>query len=113
MDHGLYIELPEKFRQDYSLLWRSLFIADIPTIQRIALSWGIAKENTDLFSSMMLLRPHGKRPKPVPVIGADGVEIYEKPLSLKDRLKSMLENEQMIPRVSKFFPFTFSCFYLL
>lgn len=91
--------MPEKFREQYCLLWRSLFIADIPTIEKIALSWGIAKENSDLFASMTLLRPYGKRAKPPPPVEGAAPSTYEQQTGLKDRLRSMLENEQLIPRV--------------
>ena len=60
IDHGLYIPLSDTFRQEYwcvhrfvhvfsvlttphSLLWRSLFVADIATIEKIAKGWGIAQ----------------------------------------------------------------------
>lgn len=42
IDHGLYIELPKQFREDYATLWRSLFVLDVPKIESIAHKWGIA-----------------------------------------------------------------------
>ena len=42
IDHGLYITLPKQFREDYCTLWRSLFVLDVPQIERIAGKWGIA-----------------------------------------------------------------------
>lgn len=41
LDHGLYIPLSEKFRRQYSTLWRSLFIVDIPQIEQTARDWGV------------------------------------------------------------------------
>ena len=52
IDHGLCIELSEKFRYDYSLLWRSLFVGDVATIERIGTSWGIAANNSDMLASV-------------------------------------------------------------
>lgn len=42
IDHGLYITLPKTFREQYCTLWRSLFVLDVPAIERIAGQWGIA-----------------------------------------------------------------------
>lgn len=52
IDHGLCIKLSEKFRYDYSLLWRSLFVGDVATIERIGTSWGIAANNSDMLASV-------------------------------------------------------------
>jgi aarF domain-containing kinase len=104
IDHGLYIPLSEEFRHDYCLLWRSLFVADLSTIERIAQKWGIAKENSDMFASMTLLRPHRLRQK-AQIVENNGagkdLSKYQAQTGLKDRLRSMLENEQLIPRVSE------------
>jgi aarF domain-containing kinase len=42
IDHGLYITLDKKFREEYCTLWRSLFVLDVPMIENIAKKWGIA-----------------------------------------------------------------------
>ena len=42
IDHGLYIPLREKFREEYCQLWRSLFVLDVPKIEEIAKGWGIS-----------------------------------------------------------------------
>lgn len=84
-----------------SLLWRSLFVADLPTIERIAVSWGIAAENSDMLASATLLKPHRVRKQ---TLNTDGTKIakttYEQQTGLKDRLRSMLQSEELIPRVS-------------
>lgn len=51
-----------------------------------------------MFASMTLLRPHQLRKK-APVAPAAEKSTYEAQTGLKDRLRSMLENEQLIPRV--------------
>ncbi|EFP85933.2 atypical/ABC1/ABC1-B protein kinase [Puccinia graminis f. sp. tritici CRL 75-36-700-3] len=68
IDHGLYIALPDQFRCDYCELWRSLFVLDTESIERIARGWGIA--NSDLFASATLLRPFKVRKQP-PQLGSD------------------------------------------
>ncbi|KAK4701819.1 hypothetical protein P7C70_g4411, partial [Phenoliferia sp. Uapishka_3] len=86
-----------------SLLWKSLFVADVKTIEDIAVGWGIARENSELFASLTLLRPHRlrkNRPSPPPEPGTHILTQtqYDAQSGLKDRLKTMLENEQLIPR---------------
>ncbi|KAK4049505.1 hypothetical protein OIO90_005456 [Microbotryomycetes sp. JL221] len=105
IDHGLYVELDEEFRKSYCLLWRSLFTGDIATVENIVQKWGIAKENAELFSSMTLLRPHKLRKdnKERQSQQADNgagqsQSTYEQQVGLKERIRSMLEAEELIPR---------------
>lgn len=35
------ISLSDKFKREYSTLWRSIFVLDIPKIEETALAWGI------------------------------------------------------------------------
>ncbi|PLW34527.1 hypothetical protein PCANC_19231 [Puccinia coronata f. sp. avenae] len=106
IDHGLYIHLPEKFRRDYCELWRSLFVLDTASIDRIARGWGIA--NSDLFASATLMRPfkvrkHGAGPfgqgGKVAAGGEPGTNAsYESSVKIKETMKTILENEALIPR---------------
>lgn len=99
IDHGLYIDLDEKFRLQYCLLWRSLFTGDIKTIEGIVQSWGIGKENSELFASMTLLRPHrlGNKEK-VKKEKMSKMTQYEKQAGLKDRVREMLKAQEDIPK---------------
>ena len=104
IDHGLYIDLSPSFRRQYSELWRALFVMDVDTIDRIAHSWGIA--NSNLFASATLLRPTTvKKEKKTPEeIERGKTEMskekraHQAQNELKERLRTMLENEQLIPR---------------
>ncbi|GAA5902400.1 hypothetical protein JCM5296_003131 [Sporobolomyces johnsonii] len=106
IDHGLYVEMPDQFRHDYCLLWRSLFTGDVATIENIAVSWGIKKQNSDIFASLTLLRPTKlKRPKGLTVEQHEEEQKkiaeqsrYEQQVGLKERLRTMLESEELIPR---------------
>ncbi|ORY56562.1 ABC1 family-domain-containing protein [Leucosporidium creatinivorum] len=104
IDHGLYVELPEQFRHQYSLLWRSLFVGDISTIESIVESWGIAKENSEIFASLTLLRPHKlrdqkkKKQEHGQEENKQEMSSYEKQVGLKERLKTMLKSQELIPR---------------
>ncbi|WWC64250.1 uncharacterized protein I303_106859 [Kwoniella dejecticola CBS 10117] len=97
IDHGLYISLPREFREDYCTLWRSLFVLDVPKIETIARKWGIALD-ANMFASAILLRPfqvnkNKKQKEKIPEKSQ-----YEQQVELKERMKKMLENEQLIPR---------------
>ncbi|EJU01669.1 ABC1-domain-containing protein [Dacryopinax primogenitus] len=99
IDHGLYIPLSEKFRHEYSLLWRSLFAMDTDTVDQIAKAWGIG--NSDMFASATLLRPTRlKRKQPEKKVEEPQTQMsrFEQERSLKVLLKTLLENEQLIPR---------------
>ncbi|GAA5856773.1 hypothetical protein JCM8547_008835 [Rhodosporidiobolus lusitaniae] len=106
IDHGLYITLPPAFRQQYCLLWRSLFTGDVKAIEDIASSWGIRRENSNIFASLTLLRPHKLRrtkaeedAKKREQEGGDGtVRRLDQGVGLKERIKTMLESEEKIPR---------------
>ncbi|KZO91033.1 ABC1-domain-containing protein [Calocera viscosa TUFC12733] len=99
LDHGLYIPLPEKFRHEYSLLWRSLFAMDTQTVEEIAKAWGFG--NSDMFASATLLRPTRlKRNKPEKKEDdqPSAMDRFEQERSVKVLFKTMLQNEQLIPR---------------
>ncbi|KAG5417746.1 hypothetical protein I9W82_005382 [Candida metapsilosis] len=55
LDHGLYTTLPEKFRLQYSKLWKDLFLLNTRGVEEIALDWGIA--SPDIFATLVQLRP--------------------------------------------------------
>ncbi|ORY29120.1 putative mitochondrion protein [Naematelia encephala] len=101
IDHGLYISLPTQFREEYCNLWRSLFVLDVPQIERIALKWGIALD-ANMFASAILLRPFQvdkyKRKQKNKNDPEPEKSQYEQQVELKQRLKTILENEQLIPR---------------
>ena len=104
IDHGLYVEMSEEFRHQYCLLWRSLFVGDVKTIEDIAVAWGIRRQNSDIFASLTLLRPHRLRKKPPPEEQTPeerksaAIARQEQQAGLKDRIKTMLESEELIPR---------------
>ncbi|KAI1193024.1 ABC1 family-domain-containing protein [Nemania serpens] len=56
IDHGLYVYMTPKFRQQYALFWKSLMTFDNATIADISQQWGI--NAPDLFASATLMRPY-------------------------------------------------------
>jgi aarF domain-containing kinase len=103
LDHGLYQDLPDKFRREYTSLWKSLFTVDTAEIQRIAGEWGINLD-VNLFASAITLRPFQVEKKDDSSLeAAKDANVkpktdYELQVELKERIRNMLENEQKIPR---------------
>lgn len=56
IDHGLYVYMTPKFRQQYSLFWKSLMTFDQETMIDITKQWGV--KASELFASATLLRPY-------------------------------------------------------
>lgn len=55
LDHGLYVELREKFRLEYSQFWKYLFSFDQQGIRRIGQEWGV--NSIEMFASSIQLKP--------------------------------------------------------
>ncbi|CAE6453877.1 unnamed protein product [Rhizoctonia solani] len=102
IDHGLYVTLPEKFRNEYATLWRSMFVGDLETIEAstIAEAWGIRKGNANLFSSAILLKPHRvHKPDPSQEESQDvPTDQYSQQVMLKEKMRTFLEFQDLIPR---------------
>lgn len=56
IDHGLYVYMSSKFRNEYATFWKALMTFDNKTISRVTEAWGI--KAADLFASATLLRPY-------------------------------------------------------
>lgn len=96
------VPLSEKFRREYSTLWRSLFVLDLDTIQATAKAWGVTFD-TDMFASAILLRPtrlktRRNQTKTPDILAREKMTEYELQLEMKAKLKAMLDNEKLIPR---------------
>ncbi|XP_045498783.1 aarF domain-containing kinase 1 [Colias croceus] len=57
LDHGLYAQLSEKFRYDYSKLWLSIIARDKEGIKNYAKNLGIGDDLYGLFACMVTGRP--------------------------------------------------------
>lgn len=85
IDHGLYIQMDPKFRQEYALFWRSLMTFDNKTIARITKEeWGI--NAPDIFASATLMRPYE---------GGDGKTLAEiRAMSKKEQRERQFEMQE-------------------
>ncbi|CAH7673067.1 ABC1 family-domain-containing protein [Phakopsora pachyrhizi] len=96
IDHGLYIELSETFRKEYCELWKSIFMFDYESVEKICRGWGIG--NSEFFASATVLQSITKSKKNQKVIGKKMTNDYEKSLRIKENLKKLLENENLVPK---------------
>jgi aarF domain-containing kinase len=55
LDHGLYVQVDDEFRKEWSSLWKGLLMADFSEVERTAKKWGVGLP--DLFASVALQRP--------------------------------------------------------
>lgn len=96
LDHGLYVQLSEEFRQEYALLWRGLMTADLNVVKAVAGKWGIG--TPDLFASATLMRP---------VRFANDADVekmnqYEQSMAMKEKLKNFLTDTDRLPKAILF-----------
>lgn len=84
IDHGLYVHMNPKFRQQYSLFWKSLMTFDNQTMKEVVGEWGV--NNADIFASATLMRPYS---------GGDGsVDAKIRGLSEQEKKKRQFEMQQ-------------------
>ncbi|KAJ3058686.1 hypothetical protein HK102_010363, partial [Quaeritorhiza haematococci] len=97
LDHGLYMHSRPTFRHNYALFWTSLFTADLPTLQRIAQSWGIA--DVEMFASSTLQKPWSpSKAMHVKEAGMPSLmEVYELQVQAKERVKRFLSDTEKTP----------------
>ncbi|KAI1827736.1 ABC1 family-domain-containing protein [Xylaria intraflava] len=103
IDHGLYVYMSRKFRQQYALFWKSLMTFDNKTITDISEQWGI--KAPDLFASATLLRPYeGGDGSTRDVITRElsgktpGERHYEAQQRMKQGIRDVLADEDKWPK---------------
>ena len=99
IDHGLYVKMPETFRQQYALVWKSLLLRDLDAIRRVTEGWGIGAP--DLFATATLMKP--VRFDSDPEMKKQTEEMsrmteYERSMVMKAKLRSFLVNTDVMPK---------------
>ncbi|VDC04318.1 unnamed protein product [Peniophora sp. CBMAI 1063] len=97
LDHGLYVRLNPKFQRQYAELWKGLLAADMNTVRRVAIEWGIGAP--DVFASATLMRPM-RVPKDGKKKSGETKQLsqYELSIKMKERLKSFLTDTDKMPK---------------
>ncbi|KAM0276257.1 hypothetical protein ACHAQH_006932 [Verticillium albo-atrum] len=88
IDHGLYVYMDPKFRQQYSEFWKALLTFDNATISRVTEDWGI--KAADIFASATLLRPYeggDQRTRSGLMKGLEGATPAERHYEMQRRMK--------------------------
>ena len=105
IDHGLYVYMKPKFRQQYSLFWKSMMTFDNDQISAITREWGI--KAADLFASATLMRPYegggeegGTKGMLRDTMGKKtaGERTYEMQKQMKQGIKDFLADEENFPK---------------
>lgn len=94
IDHGLYVTTSPKFRRDYAVFWKSMFLNDFDTLKTVVSSWGI--NDVSIFASITLQKPW-KRHKAVNNKPSKE-EVYQMQVQSKKRIQDFLRNTELIPK---------------
>ena len=103
IDHGLYINMNPKFRNEYALFWRSLMTFDNDTIARITRDeWGI--NAPEIFASATLMRPYegGEKKVSEEIRGLSKKEQRERQFEMQQKMRKgirdILANQEKFPQ---------------
>lgn len=109
IDHGLYVNLSEDFRQAWSHLWRAMLEGDYDGVDKVVKGWGMGLP--DLMASFTLMRPTilkkgRKRMKKEAEREEHNIDVTErKPLTqyemsviMKQKLKEFLQDTDRMPK---------------
>ncbi|CAF3498876.1 unnamed protein product [Fusarium graminearum] len=103
IDHGLYVYMSQKFRNEYATFWKALMTFDNKTISRVTDAWGI--KAADLFASATLLRPYeggDGRTRNGIMKGLEGKTPAERHYAMQQRMKQgireILADEEKWPQ---------------
>ena len=89
IDHGLYVDLPDKLRREYARLWVAMMPPrDQATIEDICHAWGIG--SVDLFQAMIRQAHPEGMPKQKPNAKEAGSMV-------KEKLKQLLQDTSKFP----------------
>ncbi|CAM9620863.1 unnamed protein product, partial [Ectocarpus fasciculatus] len=100
IDHGLYVHLSDELRHDYISFWMAMMLDDEAQLVAKCKKWGI--HDSELFSSMTLMRRRDKKPKAGASTAAlptatGHYENEEGQNKLKERVKNLLNDTSKFP----------------
>lgn len=103
IDHGLYVYMSPRFRQQYATFWKALMTFDNKTIAKVTDEWGI--KGADLFASATLMRPYeggDSSTRSGVMKGLEGETAAERHYAMQQRMKQgirdMLADEEKLPK---------------
>jgi aarF domain-containing kinase len=97
LDHGLYIQESAMFMKQYRSFWKAMFTSDKQALSEICSSWGIRDAN--LFASATLMKPYNPdKAIHIAQFHQTSKEVYEMQVLLKEKIRTLLENTEKVPR---------------
>lgn len=103
IDHGLYVYMSSKFRQEYGAFWKALMTFDNKTVAAITEQWGI--KAPDLMASATLMRPYdggdGRTRKGINEVMSKKTRAerhYEMEQRMKKGVRDLLADEDKWPK---------------
>lgn len=98
IDHGLYVDLPDKLRREYARLWVAMAPPqDRTTVEDVCSEWGIG--SPELFQS--IIRQGNQKNKDVDLLDIESIprkHTAEAGALIKTKLKEMLQDTSKFPK---------------
>jgi aarF domain-containing kinase len=94
IDFGLCVAESNKFRLEYSLLFKTIFQGDRDLLKQIVISWGIG--NADLFASLTIQKPFTTKSMRAGTVTKSDIAQMEH--QMKDHVKNLLAREELVPQ---------------
>ncbi|KIY44701.1 ABC1-domain-containing protein [Fistulina hepatica ATCC 64428] len=107
LDHGLYVEVSQKMRQDWARVFKAMLSGDRVAVEAVTDSWGFGMGMGDMFASFALLKPvrlsgPGRNSGFAAMMPPEGLSNYEKGVHMKAALKNFLIDTDKMPKVLPF-----------
>lgn len=99
LDHGLYVTLSDKFKQEYCDLWAAMLRLDMSTVNFISESWGVS--SSEYLKAMVQLKPpvnvEGEPPNPLQLMR----EIFSDETKFPPDLLFLMRTMRMIQNMNQ------------
>jgi aarF domain-containing kinase len=96
LDHGLYIQSQESFRESYCKFWISMFTLDYETLNSVAKEWGIP--DISLFATATLSKPWKEGQLSHLPSQTKLTDAFDAHIQGKERLIDFLKNLEQMPK---------------
>jgi aarF domain-containing kinase len=98
IDHGLFIQEDERFRRQYSQLWRGMFLLDTQEVMRVAGEWGFG--DAEMFASATMMQAYKGAVEgesiDLPAMDQEKEE-FKRQEGMRDRFQNFMRDTTKIP----------------
>jgi aarF domain-containing kinase len=99
LDHGMYYECSDKFRNSYAKLWKAMVLGDMEVMREVCESWGVA--DPELFATFQLFKPFSAK-KSAALQNTTKTDMLNHAVEMRtkgyDAAKSMLKDAAKTPQ---------------